>query len=58
MAEPIPEICSIRIVFPVTSDENAIEVKKKIKAIFPDNASVHIQFEIMSSPSIMPRPKG
>jgi len=46
-----PEICTIRIVFPVESDEQAIEFKKKIKALLADIPDSAIQFAIMSRPS-------
>lgn len=43
------EICSIRIMFPVKSDEAAIEYKKKIAAILADIPDAQIQFSIMSA---------
>lgn len=47
------EICSIRIMFPVTSDEQAIEYKKKIGDILSDIPTAFIEFSIKTIP---PRP--
>ena len=44
------EICSIRIMFPVESDEQAIEYKKKIGALLAEVPEAQIQFSIMSAP--------
>jgi len=57
MVDEKKEVCTIRIMFPVESDEQAIDVKKKIKAIFPDDAAVVFQFEIMSPQMLAPRPR-
>lgn len=43
-----PEICSIRIVFPVESDDQAIEYKKKISSMFSSIPDALINFSIMS----------
>ena len=40
------EVCSIRIVFPVESDEQAFDYKKKIGEVFKDESDVQIQFGI------------
>lgn len=50
MPTPKEEICSIRIMFPIESDEQAIDLKKKIKAVFPDDTDAHFTFEIMTMP--------
>ena len=50
------EICSIRIMFPVQSDEQAIEYKKKISALLAEIPDVHIQFSIMNTPPVPMRP--
>lgn len=42
------EICSIRIMFPVTSDEQAIEYKKKIAALLAEIPDAQIQFSLSS----------
>ena len=44
------EICSIRIMFPVTSDEQAIEYKKKITALLSEIPESNIQFSLMPMP--------
>ncbi len=43
------EICSIRIMFPVASDEQAIEYKKKIAVMLAEIPDAQIQFSIMSA---------
>ena len=50
MPTPKQEICTIRIIFPVESDEQAIEYKRKIAAILADVPDSNIQFSIMSTP--------
>jgi len=45
------EICSIRIMFPVSSDEQAIEYKKKIQSVLSDNPDAQIQFSIATVPA-------
>jgi len=47
------EICSIKIMFPVNSDEEAIEYKKKIADVLKDCPNVQTQFSIMSAHSPM-----
>jgi len=44
------QICSIRIGFPVESDEQAITYKKKIGDILADIPKVRIEFSISSIP--------
>ncbi len=44
------EICSIRIMFPVESDESAIEYKKKITDILSEIPEAQIHFTISSLP--------
>lgn len=50
MAQPNPEVCSMRIMFPVTSDEQAIEYKKKITALLSEIPEAQIQFSLMTIP--------
>lgn len=50
MDKPKQEICSIRIMFPVESDEQAIDYKKKIAAILSEISEAQIQFSITSIP--------
>ena len=45
------QVCSIRIMFPVTSDEQAIEYKKKISVVLADIADANIQFSLMTAPA-------
>ena len=45
------ELCTIRIMFPVDSDEQAIGIKKKIKEILSDKPDAQVQFSIMTGPS-------
>ena len=56
MAQEKQEICSIRIVFPVESDEKAIECKKKIQEALADMSDAQIHFSLMPAPpSGMPK---
>jgi len=48
------QICSIRIGFPVTSDEQAIEYKKKISDAMADMPNARIEFSIMAIPTGIP----
>jgi len=48
------EICSIRIAFPVESDEQAVSYKKKISNVLADIPTAQIQFSIMSMPVGLP----
>jgi len=58
MPTPKQEVCTIRIMFPVESDEQAIGYKKKISDILSGKQDVHIQFTIQSLPEgVMPPPK-
>jgi len=44
------DICTIRVVFPVESDEQAIEVKRKIKEVVKDDPDAQIHFALMPTP--------
>ena len=44
------EMCSIRIMFPVESDEKAIEYKKKIAEVLADLPEKTMQFGLSESP--------
>lgn len=50
MANDKKEMCTIRIMFPVESDEQAIEYKKKIADILSDKPDAQIQFSILTAP--------
>ena len=41
-----PELCTMRIAFPVESDEQAIAVKKKITEILAEIPDAAIQFSL------------
>lgn len=48
------QICSLRIGFPVASDEEAIAYKKKLTAILTDIPQMRIEFSLSSMPSQAP----
>lgn len=48
------QVCSIRIAFPVDSDEEAIKIKKQVDTIFAGKADSNIQFSILSGRPQMP----
>ena len=48
------EICSMSIMFPVTSDEQAIEYKKKINDVLSDIPQARIEFSLTSIPVRLP----
>ena len=48
------EVCNIRIMFPIATDEQAIAYKKQIREILSDVEDVQIQFAIMTAPSRPP----
>ncbi|GAF86825.1 unnamed protein product [marine sediment metagenome] len=50
------EVCTIRIAFPVTSDEEAIKYKRDISGVLSDIPEVHIEFSIRSLPVRPPIP--
>jgi len=52
------EICSIRIAFPVETDEQAIEYKKKIGDVLADIPNVQIHFSLMSPSAMLANIRG
>jgi len=50
MEQPKQEICTIRIMFPVKDDEQAIEYKKKIAALVTEIPESNMQFVLMDTP--------
>ena len=56
MEQPNKEICTIRIMFPVDSDEQAIDCKKKIKEALSEVPDVTTQFSLMDIPATVPSP--
>lgn len=53
--QPKQELCSIRIVFPVESDDQAIGFKKKITEILSDIPDAAINFSIMTGRPTLPQ---
>lgn len=53
---PPNEICTLRIMFPVVSDAQALEVKGKIATVLKDIAGSQIHFAIMPNPTKAPFP--
>lgn len=51
------QVCSIQIGFPVESDEQAIEYKKKIAVILADIPKLRIDFSLMTVPALPPSSK-
>ncbi len=51
MQQSKQEVCIIRIMFPVESDEQAIDYKKKIGNIVNDVSDARMEFSITSMPS-------
>lgn len=49
MTPPKKDICSIRIMFPADSDEQAIDCKRKIKEALAEIANVQMQFSLMDA---------
>ena len=50
MEQPKKQVCSIRVIFPVKSDEQAIECKKKIETAVQDIPEAQIHFSLMPVP--------
>jgi len=50
------EFCTIKIAFPIKSDDQAIAKKKEIAALLADIQDVRIQFSIMNIPGAPPPP--
>lgn len=48
------EICTLRIMFPVVSDEQALDIKKKVSAIVNEISNAQIHFAIVPSPPLPP----
>ncbi len=54
MDKPKQDICTIRILFPAVSDEQAIDCKKKIAALLADISDSQIHFALVPTPSNVP----
>ena len=50
MEQSKKQVCSIRIMFPVETDEKAIEIKKKVSTALADISEAQIQFSLMDIP--------
>jgi len=50
MGQAKPELCIMKIMFPIESDEKALEVKKSITEVLKDNEDAQIHFSIMNQP--------
>jgi len=48
------QVCSIRIGFPVISDEQAIEYKSKLNVILADIPDARIEFSLVTIPKGIP----
>lgn len=46
------QICSIKIMFPIDTDDQAIDCKKKIAAVLANISNVHLNFSIIDIPDI------
>ncbi len=49
MVKDKQDICTIRIMFPVKSDEQAIDYKKKIGEVLKDEPDAQIHFALVPS---------
>lgn len=60
MEMPKQEVCKITIIFPVKSDEDALNIKKKMKDLLADNPDALFNFNIgsMILPSAGGAPNG
>ena len=55
MAQPDKEFCSIRLMFPVETDDKAITIKKEIAIALKDIPEAQIDFRIVSSQMLIPK---
>ena len=55
--QPKIQICTLRIMFPVDTDEQAIEYKKKIGDVLAAMPKARIEFALSTVPD-MPMPRG
>ncbi len=49
MEQPKPDICIMKLIFPVNSDEQALEAKKKITTALSDIPEAQIDFRLISN---------
>ena len=48
------EICRMTLTFPVDSDEQAIDIKKKIGAVLAELSDAQVNFSLMNLPAKAP----
>jgi len=51
MGQPKTEVCSITVMFPVTSDEQALAIKTKIAELVKEIEGVRFDFRITAMPT-------
>jgi len=49
---PPKQVCTIRIMFQVDTDEQAIEYKRKINDVLANISNARIEFSLMTAPSL------
>lgn len=49
--EKLPQICSIKITFPVATDEKAIEYKKAISSVIATIPNAKVEFVLLTIPA-------
>jgi len=49
------QICQIQVMFPVESDEKALELKKKVDELLVDTESSQVHFTLMPLPTMPKR---
>jgi len=54
MPDEKKELCTIRIMFPADTDDEAVNIKKKIAEILKDKPDTTIQFGLSTMPTKMP----
>lgn len=55
METPKKELCTIRIMVQVESDEEALAIKRKVTEALKGNENAQVQFMLTSVPGILPR---
>ena len=50
----VNQVCTIHVGFPVTSDDEALAVKRKIALVVSDMPEARIEFSLISRPSAKP----
>lgn len=54
--QPPQQVCTFNIMFPVNSDEQAIEIKQKLGAVLSEISEARIDFSLRTMPTRPPRP--